>query len=205
MVEAPEYISDVRFNFRNGPIRFDGNGMTDAQFYDLCIQNSELRIERNSKGEIIVMPFTTSETGRRNLEISTEIAIWNRQHRLGHVFDSSTGFKMPNGADRSPDTSWILKARWDILGQDDKQKFAPIVPDFVIELRSLDQSLNELREKMAEYMDCGCRLGWLIDQQNHRTYVYSENGDIQTIQFENILSGNEVMPGLSIRLTEVLE
>ncbi len=205
MVEAPEYISDVRFNFSNGPIRFYGNGMTDEGFYKLCIENPELRIERTPNGQIIITPPTTSETGRQNFEISMEIGLWNRQYKLGHVFDSSTGFKLPNGAERSPDTSWILKERWESLCPGDKQKFAPIVPDFVLELRSQDQSLNELREKMAEYMDCGCRLAWLIDTQNRRTYVYSENGDIQTAKFEDELSGYDVLPGLSVRLADILD
>ncbi|MFN0216283.1 MAG: Uma2 family endonuclease [Saprospiraceae bacterium] len=205
MVEAPEYISNVRFNFRNGPIRLYEHGMTDEDFYNFCFKNPELRIERSPNGQIIIMPPTTSETGRRNFEIALEIGLWNRQFKLGHVFDSSTGFKLPNGAERSPDTSWILKERWDALLSEDKQKFAPIVPDFVLELRSQDQGLNELREKMAEYMDCGCRLGWLIDPQNRRTYVYSANGDIQTIKFEDILSGYDLMPGLNVRLADILD
>ncbi len=205
MVEAAEYNSDVNFKFHNGsPMRLQGDSMSDEEFYSFCIKNHELRIERAPNGQIIIVPPTTSETGRRNFEISMEIGLWNRQHKLGHVFDSSTGFKLPNGAERSPDTSWILKERWEALAPEDQQKFAPIVPDFVLELRSQDQSLHELHEKMAEYMDCGSRLGWLIDPQNRRTYVYSENGNIQTIKFEGHLSGYEVMPELKIRLTDIL-
>lgn len=124
--------------------------------------------------------------------------------QLGETFDSSTGFKLPNSAERSPNTAWISKKRWDALPIHQKQRFAPIVPDFVLELRSNDQSLVELRERMEEYMANGCQLGWLIDPQNERTYVYTENGDIQTLPFGQTLTGGTVKPGLELNLTEVL-
>jgi Uma2 family endonuclease len=182
----------------------DGADMSDEEFYALCMNNPELRIERNANGKIIIMPPTTSETGHRNSEIHLEIGIWNRKHKLGVTFDSSTGFKLSNGADRSPDTAWITNERWNALPADQKKKFAPIVPDFVLELRSNDQNLTELREKMDEYMDCGCRLGWLVYPQNRRTYVYSANGDIQTLSFDDVLSGGDVMPGLEVKMGEIL-
>lgn len=199
-------FADIRLKIRHHrrPIVLDNNGMTDAEFYAFCLENAELRIERNANGKIIIMPPTTSETGRYNSRIHIEIGIWNKNAKLGETFDSSTGFKLPNGADRSPDTAWIAKERWDALPAEQKRRFAPIVPDFVLELRSDDQSLTELREKMAEYIACGCRLGWLVDPQNRRTYVYSANGDIQTVGFDGALSGGEVMPGLEVRLKEVL-
>lgn len=178
--------------------------MTDAGFYRFCLDNAELRIERNPNSKIIVMPPTTSETGRYNSEIHIELGIWNRKHQLGNTFDSSTGFKLSNGAERSPDSAWIANERWDALPAEQKRRFAPIVPDFVLELRSNDQSLSELREKMDEYMECGCRLAWLIDPQHRRTYVYLGNGDIQTVSFDNVLVGGEVLVGLEIRLGEVL-
>ena len=197
--------TDIRVRLRRrSPLLLEGSGMTDDEFYEFCLENAELRIERDPNGKIIIMPPTTSETGRRNSKIHIEIGIWNKMTKLGETFDSSTGFKLPNGAERSPDTAWISGERWEALPMTQKQKFTPIVPDFVLELRSNDQSLPELREKMDEYMACGCRLGWLIDPQNRRTYVYSENGDIQTVPFEGILSGGEVMPGLELRLAEVI-
>ena len=150
------------------------------------------------------MPSASSETGNLNAEITTEIGLWNRQHKLGHTFDSSTGFTLSTGAVLAPDTAWIRQDRWDALPAAEKKKFALITPDFIIEFRSEDQSLTELREKMDEYMDNGCRLGWLIDPKNRRTYVYSENGDIQTVQFEDVLDGAEVMPGLSVRLADII-
>ncbi len=198
-------FSDIRFRVRHrGPLLFEDKAMSDTAFYAFCLDNAELRIERNSNGKIIVMPPTTSETGRYNSEIHIELGIWNRKYQLGKTFDSSTGFKLSNGAERSPDTAWIANERWDALPIEQKRKFAPIVPDFVLELRSNDQSLTELREKMNEYMDCGCRLAWLIDPQHRRTYVYSANGDIQTVSFDEALQGGEVLAGLEVSLGAVL-
>lgn len=200
-----DYYTDIRLKYnRLNPLSVEGTGMTDEQFYAFCMENPELRIERNAHGKIIVMPPTTSETGRYNSRIHIEIGIWNRHSRLGETFDSSTGFRLPNGADRSPDTAWIALDRWNALPAEQKKKFAPIVPDFVLELRSDDQSLAELREKMNEYVTCGCRLGWLVDPQNRCTYVYFANGDIRIVKFDEVLSGEEVMPGLEVRLGEVL-
>lgn len=205
MVATVSDFTDIRLKIRTPSLlQFGGDGMTDAEFYELCVENPELRIERNANGKIIIMPPTTSETGRLNSKIHIEIGVWNRNTKLGETFDSSTGFKLPNGSERSPDTAWISKERWGGLPAEQKRKFAPIIPDYVLELRSDDQSLTELREKMDEYMDCGCRLGWLVDPQNRRTYVYSANGDIQTVKFDDVLSGGEVMPGLEVRLEEVL-
>ncbi|GAB4497914.1 MAG: Uma2 family endonuclease [Saprospiraceae bacterium] len=203
-----DYYPDIRLKYsrlsRQNPLVLDGAGVTDEEFYAFCMENPELRIERNADGKIIVMPPTNSETGRYNSEIHLEIGIWNRKHKLGVTFDSSAGFKLPNGAERSPDTAWITNERWNALPVEQKKRFAPIVPDFVLELRSDDQNLTELREKMDEYMDCGCRLGWLVDPQHRRTYVYFANGDIQTISFDDALSGGDVMPGLEMKMGEVL-
>ena len=206
VANAVSDFADIRLKIRHRrrPIVLDHHDMTDEEFYAFCLENAELRIERNAEGKIIVMPPTTSETGRYNSKIHIEIGIWNKNATLGETFDSSTGFKLSNGADRSPDTAWIANERWDDLPAEQKRRFAPIVPDFVLELRSDDQSLTELREKMAEYIACGCRLGWLVDPQNRRTYVYSANGDIQTVNFDEALWGGEVMPGLEVKLGEVL-
>jgi Uma2 family endonuclease len=197
--------STLKVKFRNGmPLHWDGHGMSREEFYEFCVENHQLRIERNANGQLIIMPPTTSETGHRNFEISIEIGIWNRRCKLGVAFDSSTGFTLPNGAERSPDTAWIRQDRWDALPKSEQKKFAKITPDFVVELRSENQSLSELREKMDEYMEAGCRLGWLVDPQKRRTYVYAENGDIQTIKFEEVLSGGEVCPGLEIIMAEII-
>jgi Uma2 family endonuclease len=197
-------VFQVKFQLER-PLRLRGEDMSAAEFFEFCQLNAGLQIERTASGQIIIMAPTGSETGNRNSEIHLEVGFWNRQTQLGYTFDSSTGFTLSNGAERAPDTAWIRKERWDALTPADKKKFAPITPDFVIELRSDGQSLSELREKMDEYMDCGCRLGWLIDPSNRRTYVYSENGAIQTLSFDEKLSGGEVLPGLEVTWAEVIE
>lgn len=190
--------------FQSGkPLILDGGHMSREEFYRFCMVNDELHIERTSNNQIIVMPPTGSETGIRNAEILAEIVIWNRKTQLGFTFDSSTGFTLSNGAERAPDCSWIRRDRWEAVPEKEKKRFARVVPDFVMELRSQDQSLTVLREKMDEYRDCGCQLGWLIDPQNRRTYVYSANGDIQTVKFETPLSGGDVMPGLEVKLADI--
>ncbi len=196
-------VFKVKFHLEK-PLRMDAKDMSSEEFFAFCQLNDDLRIERAADGQMIIMAPTGSETGNRNSEINAEIVFWNRIHKLGVTFDSSTGFTLPNGAERAPDTAWIRKERWDALGIQEKKKFAPIAPDFILELRSENQSLSELREKMDEYMDCGCRLGWLIDPQNRRTYVYNENGEIQTVPFEEKLSGGMVMPGLEVVWGEVI-
>lgn len=195
---APRIFPGVAIKMPNG-------GMTDEQFYQFCILNSEMRIERTFDKIIEIMPPTNSETGNRNAETLIDVGIWNRKKKLGKVFDSSTGFKLPNGADRSPDVAWIASERWKAVPEDKKQRFAPIAPDFVAEIKSNDQSLSYLKDKMEEYIECGCRLAWLIDPKSRKTWVYQENGDIHTIPFDTPLSGGEVMPGFEVRLADIFD
>lgn len=184
-------------------LRMPNGGMTDEQFYQFCLLNPDLRIERTADKIIEIMPPTNTDTGKRNFTLSGELYVWNKIHRSGEGFDSSTGFKLPNGAERSPDVAWIAHDRWKAIPQDQKKRFAPISPDFVAEIRSGDQSLNYLKGKMEEYIECGCRLAWLIDPKNRKTWVYYANGDIQTIPFDTPLSGGDVMPGFEVRLADI--
>ena len=186
-------------------IRMPNGGMTDEQFYQFCVLNSDLRIERTADKLIVIMPPTNSETGNQNAELLVEIGTWNRKNKLGKIFDSSTGFKLPDGADVSPDIAWIENSRWAEIPDNLKQRFAPIAPDFVAEIRTGDQNLNYLKEKMVEYIGCGCRLGWLIDPKNRKTLVYFANGDIQTIPFDALLNGSDVMPGFEARLADIFD
>ncbi len=135
----------------------------DEKFYQLCRQNPELKLEQNQKGEIIIMSPTGGETGRLNSELNLEFGVWNRQKKLGYIFDSSTCFKLPKGGNRSPDVAYIQKERWDNLTLEERIKFPPIAPDFVLELMSKTDSLKTLQEKMEEYMNNGVKLGWLIN------------------------------------------
>lgn len=139
--------------------------ITHKNFIQLAQINRDLQLERTAKGELIVMPPTGSETGNRNLDIAGQLWLWNRQNQLGIAFDSSTGFHLPNGADRSPDASWIRQERWDLLTQEEREIFAPICPDFVLELRSKNDAIEKLQAKMIEYMENGASLGWLIDRK----------------------------------------
>ncbi len=176
--------------------RFD-----DDFFFALCQANETLRLERDASGNIIFMPPTGSETGRYNANISGELWNWNRRTELGYIFDSSTGFMLPNSAVRSPDASWVAKERWDALTIDDRQGFAPICPDFIIEVRSKTDSLKDLKEKMKEYRDNGTRLGWLIDRAGQQVFIYRENGSIEIKQgISVLLSGEDVLPDFSISL-----
>lgn len=174
-------------------------GLTDEMFFDLCQANSQLSLERDRHGNILVMASTGSDTGAYNADLNGQIWYWNRQTGAGYVFDSSTGFTLPDGAVRSPDVSWIAKDRWEKLSNAERSRFAPLTPDLVIEVRSESDSLAELQQKMEEYRENGARLGWLIDRFEKKAYVYHEDGMTETREEENLkLSGGKVLPGLEV-------
>ena len=178
--------------------------LTDEQFFQLCQHNRDYQFERTASGELIIMPPTGSETSRRNMDLSYQLRAWSRQNNLGVAFDSSGGFRLPNGADRSPDASWVKKDRWDALTPEQKDSFAPLCPDFVVELRSRTDSLKKLQEKMQEYIDNGARLGWLIDRQNRRVEIYRPGQDVEIIENPATLSGEDVLPGFVLNLEEII-
>ena len=147
------------------------------------------------------MPPTGGETGNRNFEITVGLGIWNKKYNLGKGFDSSTGFKLPNGANRSPDASWVKQERWEALSQEQKRKFIPLCPDFVLELLSPTDSLKQTQLKMQEYIDNGARLGWLIDLENETVYIFQENKEVETLHdFTNPLSGADILRGFVLSL-----
>lgn len=178
--------------------------VNEDQFYQLCLANPDLRLERTAIGELVIMPPTGSETGRRNLSLSGQLWLWNEQHRLGHAFDSSTGFKLPNGAERSPDASWIVQERWDALTPEQKQRFAPICPDFVAELLSVSDQLEKIQTKMQEYMMNGARLGWLIDPGRKQVEIYRHEKKVEVLENPKIISGESVLPGFILNLSSIL-
>ncbi|MEB3825969.1 Uma2 family endonuclease, partial [Phormidium sp. CCY1219] len=163
--------------------------LTDEQFYQLCRENTDVKFERNAKGELIVMPPTGGETGNRNLEIGADFAIWNRQTKLGKVFDSSTCFKLPNGSDRSADIAWIKLERWETLTPEEREKFPPLAPDFVLELLSPSDRLKPIQEKLQEYIENGVKLGWLIDRANRRVEIYRPGRDPEILSDPAVVSG----------------
>lgn len=149
--------------------------LSDRQFYDFCRTNPDLRIERNANGEIVVMPPAFADTGNRNGRVFGQLYIWSEADATGEAFDSSSGFTLPNGATRSPDVAWILGDRWNALSPEQQASFAPIVPDFVVELRSSSDTLASLKEKMEEYIVNGVRLGLLIDRKSRQVHIYRPN------------------------------
>lgn len=177
--------------------------VTREQFIELAIANRELQLERTATGELIVNPPTGGETGIINSEIGGQIWLWNCQTKLGAAFSSSTGFDLPNRAIRSPDASWVSQERWDALTPEQKEGFAPISPDFVVELRSKSDNIKPLREKMKEYMDNQVRLGWLIDRKNRKVEIYRLNREVEVLDNPATLSGEDVLPGFVLDLAEV--
>lgn len=181
--------------------------LTDEQFYQLSTANEEWRMELTAAGELIIMPPTGGESGVRNSDLNADVGIWNRQTKLGYVFYSSTIFRLPNGAKRSPDVSWIIKERWQVLSPEDKRKFPPLCPDFAIELRSESDSLPKLQSKMLEYLANGLRLGWLIDPKTAKVEIYRQNQEVEINNFSEqtpaTLSGESVLPGFVLDLTSI--
>ena len=177
--------------------------MTNEQFYEFCQANGDLRIERTANGEVIIMPPAFSDTGNRNFNIAGQLGNWTEQDGTGIGFDSSTGFTLPNGAMRSPDASWIELERWNVLTDAQKASFAPICPSFVIELRSLSDRLIKLQDKMQEYIDNGASLGWLIDRQNRKVYIYRTNRELEILENPEAVSGNPELPGFILRMVKI--
>ena len=177
--------------------------LTDDQFYELCQANRDLRLERTATGEIIIMPPAGGETGHRNIKLAFQLEAWSSQNDLGITFDSSTGFKLPNGAERAPDASWIKRDRWNSLNSEQKRKFPPLCPDFVIELRLPTDSIKTLQLKMLEYIDNGAKLGWLIDPKTQKVEIYRLGKQVEILQNPVTLSGEDVLPGFILNLSSV--
>jgi Uma2 family endonuclease len=178
--------------------------VTSEQFAQLAIANRDLRLERTATGVLIVNPPTGSESGNRNARIITQLGVWSEANEnLGEIFDSSAGFKLPNGANRSPDVSWVARQRWDALTPAERKTFAPLCPDFVVELRSATDTIKDLREKMEEYMENGAKLGWLIDPQNKRVEIYRSGQAVEILENPDTLSGEEILPGFILYLKRI--
>ena len=177
--------------------------MTHEQFYEFCQANRDLRIERTATGEVIIMPPAFSDTSNRNIKISQQLANWADQDGTGESFDSSTGFTLPNGATRSPDASWIKLDRWNALTEQQKASFAPICPDFVIELRSSSDTLSGLQAKMQEYIDNGALLGLLIDRKNRTVHIYRPNRTPEILDAPVSISADPELPGIILQMAKI--
>jgi Uma2 family endonuclease len=177
--------------------------VTEDQFFEFCQINRDLRIERTAQGELIIMPPTGGKTGERNAEITMQLGVWAKQDGQGATFGSSAGFRLPSGSVRSPDAAWVRNSRLDVLPPEQWEKFLPLCPDFVIELRSPTDSLSVLQEKMREYLDNGAQLGWLIDPAQRRVYVYRPQASVEVLDNPETLSGDPVLTGFVLNLREV--
>jgi Uma2 family endonuclease len=175
--------------------------LSDEQFYHICQNNRELKFERTTQGDLIIMSPVGGESGNREADLLIDLGIWNRQTGLGFVFSSSTIFKLPNGADRSPDVAWIRREKWLALSQQQRQKFPPLAPDFVIELKSATDKLEALRFKMLEYQEAGVLLGWLINPQQQQVEIYRLQREVEIYNLPAALSGETVLPGFCLRLS----
>lgn len=180
--------------------------MTDEELFAFCAANKELRIERDELGQLIIMSPAGGITGNLNFRLTGIFALWAYQNpNLGYGFDSATGFRLPDKSMRSPDVSWVKKEKWDALNLEEKEKFAPVCPDFVIELKSKSDSLLQLKEKMEKWMKNGCELGWLIDPSQKKAYIYKSSGERSEISgFDKTLSGETVLPGFMLDLSRLL-
>jgi Uma2 family endonuclease len=177
--------------------------LSDEKFFDICKKNRYFKFERTASGVLVIMSPTGGNTGRRSIKIATQLEIWSSQTNLGEAFDSSTGFKLPNGADRSPDASWVSRERWDSLTAEQREKFIPLCPDFVVELRSASDRLKTLQDKMQEYRDNGAKLGLLIEAQNKQVEIYRPDQEVEIQENPKTLSGENILPGFVLDLTVI--
>ncbi|MBD2302744.1 Uma2 family endonuclease [Nostoc sp. FACHB-190] len=177
--------------------------LTDEQFFNLCQVNRDLKFERTATGELIIMPPTGGETGNKNARITQQVMNWTDADGTGIAFDSSTCFKLPNGADRSPDAAWIKLSRWNALTDEQKEKFPPICPDFVIELLSPSDSLKVAQEKMREYIDNGVRLGLLINRKSRQVEIYRQGKEVEVLESPVTVSGEDILNGFVLNLAMI--
>lgn len=188
----------------NPPI-YGNDRLTDDEFYAFCQANRHLHIEREADGQIIFQMPTNSKTSLKNSALNGEVYLWNRTNKLGYVYDSNGGFTLPDTSVRAPDVSWISRERWDALPADEQDKFAKICPDFVIELMSDSDEKYTLPAKMEKYLLNGVRLGWAIDPFQGQTTIYRPNREPAIKKFAEVLSGEDVLPGFELRLSEIIE
>ncbi|HAG79980.1 MAG TPA: hypothetical protein DCL61_02155 [Cyanobacteria bacterium UBA12227] len=178
--------------------------LTDEQFEQICRTNRDLKFERTAQGELVVMSLTGGDTGRRNIKLSARLENWSSESNLGVAFDSSTGFRLPNGAIRSPDAAWVRLERWQALTSEQRKKFVPLCPDFLVELRSPSDELEDIQAKMQEYLANGLLLGWLIDPYREIVEIYRPNQSVEILNHATTLSGESVLPEFVLNLTGIL-
>ena len=185
-------------------IQADRTLITDEEFEKLCRENSDRKFERTAQGELIIMSLTGGSTGERNAELNGQLWLWNRQAKLGYIYDSSTGFRLPNGAIRSPDAAWVSQSRWDALTLEQRKKWVPLCPDFVVELKSPSDDIADLQTKMLEYQENGLKLGWLIDPDRQIVEVYEADRPVELLNKPEEISADGIMAGFVLKLAGIL-
>jgi Uma2 family endonuclease len=185
------------------PLEIGTLNFTAEQFERLCAANPDRSLELTAKGELVVMPPVGGESGRGELKLGSRVLNWNEEKGLGEAFSSSTIFILPDGSQRSPDVAWVNRSRWEALTSEERKKFLPLAPDFVIELRSETDRLPPLQSKMIEYRDNGVRLGWLINPRQQQVEIYRLGQEVEVLQSPTTLSGEDVLPGFILNLTNI--
>jgi Uma2 family endonuclease len=182
-----------------------GLKMSGDEFYDFCMRHEDLNLELSSEGDLIVVPPTGGKTGIRNSKLNFRFGLWAEKDGTGETFDSSSMFSLPNGAKRSPDLCWIKKERWEALSEKEQEKFSPICPDFVVELRSPSDSLKRLQKKMEEYVENGAQLGWLLDPSTRKVYVYRPGAEVEALEDPEAVSGEPLLRGFTLDVRALWE
>ena len=183
-------------------IKFPGNtSFNEDEFFLFCQENDHLQLERTREGNLIVRPLSGGETSYRNSEINTDLNNWNRKHKYGKVFDSNGGFRLPDGSMLAPDASVVSQVRWEALTKEERKKFSPLCPEFVVELKSESDRLTTLQTKMKNWLANGVKLGWLIDPEAETSYIYQPGKNMEIVSgFDHHLLGQEVLKGFVFEL-----
>jgi Uma2 family endonuclease len=177
--------------------------MSDDELFDFCVANPSLRIERTAEGEILVMAPTGLETANRNMDLSAQLQRWAKRDGRGKAFDSNAEFILPDGAALSPDASWVLNSRLNALTREQKRKFPPLCPDFVVELTSPADRLPQVKKKMAEWMKNGAQLGWLIDADHKTVYIFRPDQPPEQLVAPSNISGEGPVAGFKLELDDI--
>ena len=185
-------------------IQADRTAITDEEFEKICRENRDRKFERTAQGELVIMSLTGGSTGERNAELNGQLWLWNRQAKLGHIYDWSTGFRLPNGAIRLPDAAWVSQSRWDALTPEQRKKWVPLCPDFVVALKSPSDDIADLQTKMLEYQENGLKLSWLIDPDRQLVEVCQADGSMELLSNPEEISADEIMAGFVLKLTGIL-
>lgn len=192
-----EWTPHLRLDFRRA------RRLSDNDFFEMCQDNRDARIEMDKNGDIEIMAPTGTETGIKNFELSGNFWAWVKKDSIGIGFDSSTGFRLANGAIRAPDLSWMTLKKWNSIPKARRKKFAPVCPDFVVELRSETDELKKLQTKMEEYIENGASLGWLIDAAARKVYVYRPGLGVEILKNPKEVSGGDLLKGFTLKMKEI--